>query len=338
MATALYDSVHGYYTSGIQRVGKGGDFITSVSIGRIFGLILARRLEKFWREIDQPRELNIIEPGAHDGTLCADILHEARKLSPEFYNAIQYHLVEAAPSLTSTQQKKLMPEFAGKFTTQSDLSELHNLHGAIISNELIDAFPVDLIRFEQHTWHQLMVDTSPNGNLIFTSAEITDPELCSFCKSLSHLGTEFPEGYTTEYNPGIARFTKAASRALASGLFITIDYGHLAEDYYHPDRVTGTLQTYHHHRNSNNPLESPGEIDITSHVDFSQLRTSAESDGFEFSSFTPQANYLTHHAREWLLSLEASPSDNSSALIRQFQTLTHPAMLGTKFQVLEMKK
>ena len=40
MASALYDPELGYYTSGRQRVGKLGDFITSVSIGRCFGLIL----------------------------------------------------------------------------------------------------------------------------------------------------------------------------------------------------------------------------------------------------------------------------------------------------------
>ena len=76
MAMALFDEDHGYYTSDSQTVGKDGDFITSVSVGRCFGLILARRLIAFWQQVNMPSSFSIIEPGAHNGALCADILRE----------------------------------------------------------------------------------------------------------------------------------------------------------------------------------------------------------------------------------------------------------------------
>ncbi|MBT8037337.1 MAG: SAM-dependent methyltransferase [Verrucomicrobiae bacterium] len=334
MEVALYDPTYGYYAADIKRVGMGGDFITSISIGRCFGLLLARRLAGFWKECGKPDTFHIIEPGAHDGSLCADILDEARAFCPEFYQAAHYHLIETTPALRRAQEKKLGNSLSGKYTTHTALSDIHGLHGAVLSNELIDAFPVDLIRFEHGQWWQLLVEETQEGPQ-WLPTQCQAPELRGFCQSL---GTSFPEGYTTEYNPGITRFTQEASAALAKGLFITIDYGYHADDYYHPDRCTGTLQTYHKHQKSDNPLERPGEIDITCHVDFTRLTTAAESAGFESPTLSPQASYLTQHARPWLLSLETSPTDETPALLRQFQTLTHPAMLGTKFSVLEMQK
>ncbi|MCP5535884.1 MAG: SAM-dependent methyltransferase [Akkermansiaceae bacterium] len=337
MAMALYDPEFGYYASPTQRVGRQGDFITSVSVGRCFGLILARRLMAFWEESGKPEAFHIIEPGAHDGALGADILEEIKRCSPDCYNAVHYHLVEVSRSLREAQQATLGPRFDGKFSCRTTLSEMGGLHGAVISNELIDAFPVDLIRFENGGWVQLLVHHEGDAGrpLRFISAELQDRGLQSFCASL---GNQFPDGYTTEYSAGIGKFVSEAAAALESGLFITIDYGHGSDDYYHPDRSEGTLQTYHQHRKSDNPLEFPGEIDITCHVDFTRLEKAAVSAGFKNPRLQTQASYLTNHARDWLIGLESAPGADDAALLRQFQTLTHPAMLGTRFLVLEMTR
>jgi len=332
MEMALYDPTHGYYASATQRVGKQGDFITSVSTGRCFGLILAHRLAHYWKSIGKPEYFHIIEPGAHDGALCHDILLETQTSFPDFYQTLCYHLIEATPHLLSAQQKKLLP-FPEKYVQHNSLSEISNLHGAVLSNELIDAFPVERIQFNDGKWHQLRV-TAQEDTFIFTPEKLP-PELSDFC---SQLGDAFPNGYTTEYNPSIDSFTRDVAQALHSGLFITIDYGHHAEDYYNPSRTSGTLQTYHQHKKSDNPLESPGEIDITAHVDFTHLTTAAESAGFSFRSLSTQASYLTNHARNWLINLETHPTQDAPSLLRQFQTLTHPSMLGTRFFVLEMEK
>ena len=340
MATALYHPELGYYTSSSQRVGKEGDFITSVSIGPCFGKILANRLHTYWLESGASNNFHIIEPGGHDGALCADILTEIQRIDPKFYQATHYHLIETSHSLAQAQQDNLGSDFAGKFSSHLSLQEIHHLHGAILSNELIDAFPVELIRFENKKWHQLMVNLNPDDHsLTLAPRDISHaPELETFCKTL---GNRFPDGYTTEYNPGILNFARDAAHALDSGLLITIDYGHDTVDYYHPDRTTGTLQTYHQHKKSDDPLIAPGEIDITAHIDFTRLTTAAQDHGFASPSLRTQASYLTDHARSWLLDIENpdTPTDPQTPnLIRQFQTLIHPAILGTKFSVLEMTK
>lgn len=336
MEMALFDEEFGYYTSDKTTVGKEGDFITSVSVGPCFGLILARRIISFWEESGKPEAFSIIEPGAHNGSLCADILREIRTHCPKCFNATSYHLVEPGDDMRSAQRARLSEDFGAKCSMHRSLNEIRVDHGALISNELIDSFPVELIQFVGGEWSRLYVDEC-NDELTFAHQAPRDEALVHFCSSL---GDQFPDEYLTEYNPAIGGFIKEAYQALGSGLMITIDYGHEAQDYYHPSRSLGTLQTYYRHQKSDKPLEHPGELDITCHVDFSRLIEEAQTTGFSNPHLSSQSSYLTRHAKDWLVGMEASSGQDqeSVALLRQFQTLTHPAMLGTKFMVLEMTK
>jgi len=336
MELALFDPDYGYYTNESQTVGKEGDFITSVSIGRCFGLILARRLIKFWEDSKMPASFAIIEPGAHNGSLCADILGEIKAQSPACFNAVHYHLVETSNRMHHEQRSKLSSEYDRKFSSHASLVDIKTEHGAIISNELIDAFPVDLIKFKDQTWWQMYV-TESDGKLTFIDQKIQDHALADFC---STLGNAFPDEYLTEFNPGVASFAQQAAASIRTGLIITIDYGYQAEEYYHPNRSCGSLQTYYKHQKSDNPLEHPGKLDITCHINFSQLAEELLVAGFAEPIVSTQASYLTLYAREWLIDIETrfDELEQAPALLRQFQTLTHPAMLGTKFTVLEMIK
>ena len=336
MELALFDPDHGYYTSESQTVGKDGDFITSVSVGHCFGLILARRLTKFWESLGMPKSFSVIEPGAHNGSLCADILGEIKTHSPAFFEAVHYHLVEPSDRIQHEQSARLSADFSGKFSSHRTLQDIRVDHGAVISNELIDAFPVELIKFKDGAWWQLYV-AECDGELKFLEQKPQDKELINFALAL---GNAFPDEYLTEYSLGVRQFAREASATIQAGLIITIDYGYQAEDYYHPSRHCGTLQTYYRHQKSDNPLENPGELDITCHIDFSRLTEELSAAGFAEPKSTTQAHYLTMHAKDWLFDIEArfDQLEQAPALLRQFQTLTHPAILGTKFTVLEMIK
>ena len=114
-----------------------------------------------------------------------------------------------------------------------------------------------------------------------------------------------------------------------------IDYGFERDDLYHPARAEGTLRTFHGHRAGGDPLEDPGSRDITAHVDFTALREALESLGAEVTRFENQSRFLTRVARPWLLSLEGRTDPATARLLRNFQTLTHPAQLGGRFYVME---
>jgi SAM-dependent MidA family methyltransferase len=82
MATALYHPELGYYARSARQVGRGGDFFTSVSVGPLFGELLARRFLREWEDSGAPGRWRIIECGAHDGRLAADLLGVLRRLGP----------------------------------------------------------------------------------------------------------------------------------------------------------------------------------------------------------------------------------------------------------------
>lgn len=334
MELALYHPNHGYYTQGPSRVGKEGDFYTAVSVGSAFGSILAHRIHKEWLRQNNPVSFHILEMGSNNGQLAHDILTELQLTFPILYDACEYHIIEPLSKLRLVQQKTLRANHSDKINHHNNLEETPSLHGVFLSNELIDAFPVHLIKFQNGNWTEQMVSNNPTKHKGFEWSDqpLSNPELVDFVK---HLRNDYPDGYTTEYRPGLDTFSQQVAKVLTEGLLITIDYGYTGATYYHPSRATGTLRTYHNHIASEEPLSNIGAQDITAHVDFTQLSTAYAQAGFKLKEYIQQARYLTKHGESWLLNLEDQVTDTGMSSIRQFQTLVHPSMLGSRFLVLE---
>ncbi len=330
MQLALYHPQWGYYTRGGANIGKSGDFYTSVSIGACFGIILAMRIHQEWMQQKQPSSFNIIEIGANTGQLAKDILDTLDRMFPQFYKLTRYHIAEHLDAAQLTQRQTLA-QHADRVHHHADLTDIQEGNGILLSNELIDAFPVHLLELDQGVWKQRMIGIE-NQQLAFTLEPLCDPALEAFCATLPE---DLPEGYQTEFRPGLLEFTTAAATALKQSSVITIDYGHTRSSYYAPARSTGTLRCYHQHQADEKPLETPGLKDITAHIDFTQLATAYQAAGLALTEFKLQSRYLISHAREWLLSLEAHPDPDTPKLIRQFQSLTHPTTMGHQFMVLE---
>lgn len=124
---------------------------------------------------------------------------------------------------------------------------------------------------------------------------------------------------------------RQAAGALRCGKLLTLDYGLSALDFFTPGRAHGTLRTYAQHRSSSDLLAAPGQQDLTAHVNFTALQSAGESAGLRTEALTTQSRFLTAIAtRAW--NATAPPTD--PAVLRQFQTLTHPDHLGRSFSVL----
>ena len=331
MATALYERSLGYYARRANQVGRGGDFFTSVSIGPLFGELLARRFLKEWEKSGSPRRWRIIEVGAHDGTLAADILSAITRLEPFALEGLEYVIPEPLPGLQAAQRKTL-EGFSGmvRFVTSLDELVTEPLQGIAFGNELLDALPFQVVEWAGDGWLECRVELDAKGDFCWKMVRVSDQQLLEF---LSQLGEDFPVGYRTEVRANLKGFLESLTRCLVSGLLIWPDYGFARPEYYHPDRITGTLRTFSKHRAAENPLASPGENDITAHVDFTAVAEAALELGCHPTSFTSQGVWLTRLAQGWLLDQEGNPD---VAALRQFQTLTHPAHLGGSFQVLEL--
>ena len=332
MAISLYEPGLGYYASGTRQVGRGGDFFTSVSVGPLFGALLARRMLREWQESGAPVRWRIIECGAHDGTLAHDILSALQQLAPLAFAAVEYVIPEPLPLLQSAQRQTLA-RFHEKTCFISHASELAGdpLPGVAFGNELLDALPFHLVEWKSGRWHECRVALSPNDEFVWLAdPEITDPLLQAM---LIPLGCDFPENYRTEVRTNFQEFLAPLTRSLSSGLLLWPDYGFARPEYYLPERTTGTLRTFSQHRAAQDPLTVPGELDITAHVDFTAVAEAGIALGCQPLVFKNQGTWLTEIAREWLLTLEENPDPKT---LRQFQTLTHPAHLGGSFHILEL--
>jgi SAM-dependent MidA family methyltransferase len=332
MAAALYAPAHGYYAKGVHQVGRGGDFFTSVSVGPLFGELLTRRFLHEWRESGSPEKWRIVECGAHDGTLAADILGAMARLDPQAFAALEYAIPEPLPLLQAAQKITL----AGfkrntRFINSPDELFSNPLPGIAFGNELLDALPFHLVEWHPDGWRECRVTVGSGDDFAWeTHHPIDDPLLL---EALANLGSGFTAGYRTEVRTNFRDFLEPLTRCLSSGTLLWPDYGFARPEYYDPARKSGTLRTFSKHRAAENPLEAPGEIDITAHVDFTAVAEAAISLGCHPVRFQSQGAWLTEIGRDWLLGLEGNPD---TPALRQFQTLTHPTHLGESFHVLEL--
>ena len=160
MEQALYHPEYGYYTSTRLRIGRQGDYYTNVSVGRLYGQLLASQLLEMWKILGCPSRFTIVEEGAEDGRLAMDILSAITEESIQAAECIRYTILEPIPGKQLQQRAQLEPAFLEKMTWLTGLADLEAVTGAFISNELVDAMPVHLVVYRDDEWSELLVDIS----------------------------------------------------------------------------------------------------------------------------------------------------------------------------------
>jgi len=339
MELALYHETHGYYEKRSDQVGTSGDFITSVSVGDLFGRLLAFEFASWIRVLregghDPP--FQIVEAGAHRGQLAHDILSEIQTMAEDVFTDVQCIIIEPSERRREWQRETLS-EFEGRVLWREDWSELTRnngpVNGIIYSNELLDAFPVHRYVWdaEAAAWFETGVagnaDTLVWTRLSGARESPIDPELCR------HL----PNGFIFESTPSAVEWWSQAASALGAGKLVAIDYGAEFEELVSPVRSNGTLRAYRNHSHVDSVLSDPGEQDLTATVNWSAIRTAGETAGLNSSNLAIQATFLT---RILARAVDSSPENwqLTPKQIRQFQMLTHPSHLGQKFQTFIQSK
>jgi SAM-dependent MidA family methyltransferase len=362
MERALYCPVYGYYEREEDTIGRRGDYYTSVSVGSLFGELLAFQFAG-WLEAEPPGDqarVQIIEAGAHRGELARDILAWLQARRPELFAGLEYWISEPSERRVQWQQETLRA-FGTRVRWAKSFSEIANpacppeaghagrapskapaVFRIIFANELLDAMPVHRLGWDaqRQTWFEWGVGVQ-HGQFCWTqftgeaswlrtsgSTLVPDPQLSAV----------LPDGYIVEVCPAAAEWWRTAAGFLQRGKLLTMDYGLTEDESLRPERTSGTLRGYHAHRASSDLLARPGEQDLTAHVNFTALRAAGESAGLQTEAFMTQAQFLTGIAsKTW--EGQDSPGGNSFGdwtpqRTRQFQTLTHPDHLGRAFRVL----
>ncbi len=330
MEQALYHPEHGYYSSGRAAIGRHGDYVTSVSVGALFGRMLATQFAEMWEVIGRPDLFTIVEQGAHHGDFAADILRAAVAQSPEFFAVMNYCIVEPFAVLMQEQTEKLT-EFGGKVSWRKSLDELERFTGVHFSNELLDAMPVHLIRQNAGGWEETCVDET-GGEFRFIERPLSNSRLEEHVRKLPAL----PHGYQTEVSFAAREWVDQVSRKLLRGYLLAADYGYSRDDFYASDRAAGTLRSYRRHRILPSPLMHVGEADITAHVEWTSVTESGLASGLDLAGFADQHHFLSALATG--LCRNDFEANSDAGLRRQLQTLLHPTMLGRTFQFLALSK
>ena len=321
MELALYHPEHGYYTSGRARVGRKGDFFTNVSVGPLFGRLMARQFAELWRLLGEPAEFTIVEQGAHGGDFAADALEGLREFAPECYFATRYRIVEPSTALADLQRERLVG-FLTSVEWHDSQATLPYWTGVHFSNELVDAFPVHVVTWDGSAWLERYVAWS-GEEFRFIEGELSSTELAAAC-----LRIPTPlAGTVTEVNLAAAGWLAETAQRMARGYVLLVDYGWPRDEYHSPTRTTGTLSAYANHQRVENPLSRPGEIDLTAHVNFSELADAARLAGLELAGYTDQ-----HHFMVGLGESHFADGENAGD-VRAFQTLMHPQFMGMAFKV-----
>jgi SAM-dependent MidA family methyltransferase len=335
MELALYCPVFGYYERNGGNVGSRGDFVTSVSHGCLYGRFLASQFIDWCADFSGP--VQWVEAGAHDGTLAADILSEVQRISPGMFDRLEYVILEPSEHRRAWQASKLHRFLPKVRWCQAPLElQPETIQGIIFSNELLDAFPIHRLHWdadrkrwlewgvvasrERFNWQHMPEDAKDWNQALRDAGFDIPPELAAV----------LPDGFIVELSPEAGRWWHEVGRSLKQGRLLTIDYGYEAAEFLTPARRTGTLRAYRRHTVGTDLLATPGEQDLTAHVNFSQLIRAGEAAGLQTDPLVSQSEFLAASSRRvWSEANLPSPAE-----VRQFQSLTHPEHLGRAFRVL----
>ncbi len=334
MDLALYHPTFGYYARAVQRSGRAGDFFTSVDVSPLFGQLLAVQVAEMAAILqvqDGCGDLDLVEAGAGNGRLAADLLRGLRGLSPETYANTRLHLVETGAAARSAQPETLADVAERLVSSSADVPA--SFEGVLIANELLDAMPVHQVVMRPGGLREVFVESRSDG-LARIEGALSRPEIEEYFQSL---GIELEIGWRAEVGLAAAAWVRQAARCLTRGFLLFVDYGHEARELYSAAHSTGTLTSFTRHASagaeSSAPLwlQSPGQQDLTAHVDFTTVHRAAESEGCVVLGFLDQTYFLMALAAGRLGSLDAKER-------LAFKTLAMPGGLGSAMKVMVLGK
>jgi len=353
MELALYDPAVGYYARAAQRSGRAGDFFTSVDVGPLFGELLATQIAEMATILQSTAEpakhgekefisansassavsaFDLVEAGAGNGRLSADILRAVRDRHPDLYPHVRLHLVEASAAARDAQLATL-GDVRDRLSSASGLLP-ESFEGVLVANELLDAFPVHQVVMREDGLKEVYVARPSQGRDRGATLRVIEgpPSTPALQAYIDRLGITLEPGWRVEINLRAVDWIRDAAQRLARGFIILIDYGHEARDLYSASHAQGTLTTFSGHRTDVAQgaapwLIDPGEQDITAHVDFTSVRDAAEAAGLTIIAFLDQTYFVLGLVSAW----------NGAALAeraRALKTLLVPGGLGSTHKVM----
>jgi SAM-dependent MidA family methyltransferase len=335
MRECLYHPVHGYYSKSEST--RFADYYTSVDLHAIFGRLLARQFAEMWVSLGRPVEFTLVEAGAGVGRLAGHILDFSEAKLPAFYRALRYVAVERSASRREKASARLKGHTAAGHFSASIEIPAHIREGCLFSNELIDALPVHRVVMDSGALKEIFVGTSEE-RFVDNAAPVST---CAITEYFAAQEVTLHEGQNAEAGLEACDWITEVGRRLERGYVLTIDYGHRAAQLFDEHHMRGTLLAYRNHRVSEDYYASPGEQDLTAHVNFTALETWGKRSGLEAVGFTSQTAFLLAlgQGNEFADLYDEGETEADRVRSRlQLKTLIYPEGMGERFQLLVQRK
>ena len=282
MQLVLYAPQLGYYAAGARKFGdsaSGGDFVTAPEISPLFAQALAQQVAQLFEQTPA----RIVEFGAGSGVLARDLMAE---LARQEVGLESYSIVEVSSDLADRQRARLQGLPVTWLRAPPDAFE-----GVMLANEVLDVMPVKLFAKRGNMTFERGVVNRPDAGFAFDE-RCADEGLAAAVVAIEAEQDAFPDGYASEVNLTAEGWMRSSGNWLARGALLVIDYGFPRREYYHPQRLMGTVMCHFRHHAHSDPLWMAGLNDVTAHVDFSAMASAAHASGLDVMGYTSQAHFL----------------------------------------------
>jgi SAM-dependent MidA family methyltransferase len=322
----------GYYSAGSAKLGEEGDFVTAPEMSSLFGRCVARQCA-------QVLELgggDVLELGAGRGALAEGVLHTLQQMGrlPE-----HYYILEVSADLRERQHRRLMqlPPKLRERVHWLDTLPATPIAGVLLANEVLDALPFKRFVVGEGGLLERGVGLSATDELI----ERDRPADATLCDAVRRLAVDsasaWPAGYCSELCLLMEPWVAALAASIQRGAALLIDYGCSRRDYYHPQRLRGTLRCHFRHRAHDDALLYPGLQDISAWVDFTRVAEAADSATLGVAGYCTQTAFLLATGIEQDLAAVSDPLEHAR-LASQARVLLLPGEMGENFKVMALTR
>jgi SAM-dependent MidA family methyltransferase len=337
MAAALYDERDGYYCRANRvRQGRAGDYRTAPESSPLFAATFARYFSQLFSQLGSPSSWTIFEAGGGSGEFAFGILAALQSHHPRVFAATNYVIDEISPDAGLRAAARLSEfEDRVKFAPLSEIRSPVDA-GIVFSNELIDAFPVHRVAMSSGKLRELCVGVEQE-NFVWVECDPDQP-VHDYCQ---RVGLHLAEGQIAEVNLNAEDFVLTAASLFERGFVITVDYGaERSELLNSPNRREGTLRAFRRHQLLEDPLARPGEQDLTTTIDWTQIREAGAGAGLKTCRYERLDQFLLHEGLLDELETRAGRLSDADALKLRVSAreMILPQALAASFQVLVQKK
>lgn len=330
MQHCLYQPGLGYYSAGLSKIGKHGDFITAPEISSLFSQALAIHVADALTQIPQG---DCLEFGAGTGRMAVDLLSQ---LAATDALPVRYYIIEASADLRNRQQQLITAELGTVAERVIWLTQLPNdFRGVILANEVCDAMPVHQIQFVEEGIYERCISWQDH-QLQWLLSPLSSATLSAIATQLKPKLPGLP--FTCEINLQATAWLASLADRLQQGAIFIIDYGHADRDYFQLQRASGSVRCHLQHHVHDDPLLLPALQDITAHVNFTALAESAVAHGLQVSGYQRQVDFLLAGD---ITNLAQQQTHDHLAQLQQAAALKRlllPEQMGELFKVLTLTK